>query len=496
MRAEDPATLIRRAQEHYGSGRVVEARADLESALRLQPGHAPAWTMLGVIQYAQGRFEEAAASHDRAIALRPAFPQAHDSRGSALAALGRWDEAAAAFERAVALDPRYADARNNLGLAHQARGRAADARASVEGALAIDPAHAQAIHNLGFLLEDEGRWDEAMALYRRALERDPRLARAAYNLGLAHLRRQEFARGWDLAESRFDTVPPMTPRRELGLPPFTAADWGRGHRVALWREQGVGDQLVHATLLPDLEARGQDFVVEVDQRLRAAFVRAHPGWKVATPADSAAAFAACDRQLALGSLPALLRPDLASFSSQARALLAADPQRSAIYRARFPADARVVGISWRSFQSGARAPVARAKSAPLEAFAALARHRGVRLLDLQYGDTASERDAFAQSGARLSHFDDLDLFGDLDGVLAAVAACDAVVTTSNVTAHFAGALGKRALLVYLRGAAPFHYWVPGPDGRSPWYPSVEIVTAADLDDWDRVLARADELLAR
>lgn len=496
MRAEDPATLIRRAQEHYGSGRVGEARAELEAALRLQPGHAPAWMMLGVVLYAEGRFEEAAASHARAIALRPAFPEAHDSRGSALAALGRWDEAIAAHGSAVAADPRYAHGHSNLGLALLARGRRDEARASFERALALDPAHAEAMHNLGFLLEDEGRWDDAMALYRRALERNPKLARAGYNLGLAHLRRFEFSRGWELAESRFDTVPPMTPRRPLGLPAFTAADWGHGHRVALWREQGVGDQLVHSTLLPDLEARGQDFVAEVDARLLPAFARAHPGWKLTAPEGSAAAFAGCDRQLALGSLPALLRPGLASFSSQSRALLAADPQRAAGYRARLSAAARVVGISWRSFQSGARAQVASAKSAPLAAFAGLSRRADLQLLDLQYGDTAREREAFAAGGGRLTHFDDLDLFADLDGVLAAIAACDVVVTTSNVTAHFAGALGRRTLLVFLKGVAPFHYWVPGPSGHSLWYPSVEVAGDPALDTWDKALARADELLAR
>jgi Tfp pilus assembly protein PilF len=496
VRAEDPAALIRRAQEHYSLGRVSEARADFEAALRLQPGHAPAWMMLGLVQYAQGRFEEAVASHARAAELRPAFPEAHASRGSALAALGRWDEAAAAFERAIEIDPRHANAYSNLGLVHQERGHADAARASFERALALDPRHAEAIHNLGYLLEDEGRWDEAMALYARALERDPGLARAAYNLGIAHLRRHEFARGWELAEARFDTVPPMTPRRFTAVPQLTAADWGGGHRVALWTEQGVGDQLVHSTLLPELEARGQDFVAEVDARLAPAFARAHPGWRIATSATSAAAFTGCDRQLALGSLPRLLRPDLASFEAQPRALLVADAARAATYRGRFPRDARVVGISWRSFQSGARARVARDKSAPLAAFSALAKRADLRLLDLQYGETKAEREAFARAGASLAHFDDLDLFADLDGVLAAIAACDAVVTTSNVTAHLAGALGKRTLLVYLRAAPPFHYWAPGPSDRSPWYPSVEVVSGAGIDTWEKALARADELLAR
>jgi ADP-heptose:LPS heptosyltransferase len=80
-------------------------------------------------------------------------------------------------------------------------------------------------------------------------------------------------------------------------------------------------------------------------------------------------------------------------------------------------------------------------------------------------------------------------------VLAAIEACDLVVTTSNVTAHLAGALGRETLLVYLRANPPFHYWVPTEDGRSLWYPSVRIVTDASLDSWDRALERIDELIA-
>ncbi|HET9651309.1 MAG TPA: hypothetical protein VFP36_03930, partial [Usitatibacter sp.] len=165
------------------------------------------------------------------------------------------------------------------------------------------------------------------------------------------------------------------------------------------------------------------------------------------------------------------------------------------YRERLQAPGvRVIGISWRSFQPSARSYLQKKKSGSLAAFHALSQRKDVRLLDLQYGDTASERAAFAQAGGRLTRLEDLDLFDDLEGVLAAVEACDAVVTTSNVTAHYAGVLGKRAYLVYLRGNPPFHYWVPDADGRSLWYPSVRIVTRRDIDTWEKALGAVDELL--
>jgi ADP-heptose:LPS heptosyltransferase len=154
-----------------------------------------------------------------------------------------------------------------------------------------------------------------------------------------------------------------------------------------------------------------------------------------------------------------------------------------------------VGISWRTFQPAVRGYLQRKKSAPLAAFMRLSQRDDLRLLDLQYGDTAEERAGFAQSGGRLERLDRLDLFNDLDGVLAAIEACDLVVTTSNVTAHLAGVLGRETLLVYLRANPPFHYWVPDEHGRSLWYPSVRVVTDAAIDSWDLALERIDELLA-
>jgi hypothetical protein len=168
-------------------------------------------------------------------------------------------------------------------------------------------------------------------------------------------------------------------------------------------------------------ALAEDFVLDSDPRRVPALKRAHAGWRVIP-------FRKCDRHIAIGSLGRLRR-----------------------------------------------------KSAPLGMFMQLSRRSDLRLLDLQYGDTAAERAAFAAAGGRLLRLEDLDLFHDVDGVLAAIEACELVITTSNVTAHFAGALGKPAWLVYPGANAPFYYWTPGEDGRCLSYPSVRIVS---LDSWE------------
>jgi tetratricopeptide (TPR) repeat protein len=477
-------------------GRVDEAIPLLERAVALKPGSPQVHSNLGIAYFARNRFERSEQCHRRALEINPAFHEARNNLGNALAAIGRNAEAIACYEAVLAAVPGHADAHSNLGLQLQEQGDVEAARSHYEKALATQPGHSNAINNLGYLLQEQGHREEAMALYERATAADPRNARAAYNFGLARLCRFEFEEGWKLCELRYQTTPPVAVPRPFSIPRFGPADFGKGRRTAIWREQGVGDQLLYATLLPEFAARGEAFVLEVDERLVPALRRSHPQWMVEPPERSQAAFAACDRHLAIATLPLLLlRRSLDDFSRQPAALLQADAVRAADYRGRLHEPGRrVVGISWRSFQPKARGYVQRKKSMDLELFRALSQRSDLRLLDLQYGDTLAERERFAASGGRLVHIGDLDLFNDIDGVLAAVQACDVIVTTSNVTAHYAGVLGKPALLFYLAANPPFHYWVPDASGRCLWYPSVRIVTDRAIDTWPKALQRIDELL--
>ncbi|HXZ50173.1 MAG TPA: tetratricopeptide repeat protein [Usitatibacter sp.] len=451
-----------RAARLYGAGDLAGAKGECEEILRADPVHFYALHLLATIAAREDRPEDCVRIATRALRVNPSHAEALSNRGAALRAMCHYEEALADYDRALALAPRSATTLNNRGVT----------------------------------LAALGRHREAVECYDAALGLDASYARARFNRALSRLMLGDYRNGWEDYESRWAGGETPTAPRPFAVPSFGEGDWGAGHRVALWTEQGLGDELLFSTLVVELAARGEAFVLEADRRMLAPFARAHPGWEVVAKEDSDRAFARCDRHLPLGSLGRLLRDSRESFARQPRALLAADAQRTARYRARLaPAGERVIGISWRSFQPKARRYYEITKSAPLAAFAALAAAPDTRLLDLQYGDTAAERETFAREGNRLERIEGLDLRDDIDGVLAAIEACDAVVTTSNVTAHLAGSVGKRTLLIHLGGGPPFHYWVPDREGRSRWYPTVEIVAGA-FDTWSGALCRVQDLLER
>ncbi len=443
---------MRRAAERYAAGDLEQARQLGEGIVRAEPRHFYALHLLGAIAATSGNWEDAV----------------------------RWTS------RALELDPGHAEVRNNRGAALRALGRYAEALADYAHVLAMVPASVVALNGRGVALAALNRHAEAIASYDQALRISPAFAPARFNRSSSRLMAHDFAGGWADYEARWDGSDRPTPRRPFAAAPLQG--WDRRATVALWTEQGIGDQLLFSSLVGEVAGLEQPFVLEVDPRLMPAFSRAHPGWHLVAGPAPLEAFAGCDRHLPIGSLPRLLRPTLASFSRQPRSFLAADEVRAAAYRSRLAdGDAKIVGVSWRTFQPHKRSYYERRKSAPLEAFRAFSLIPGVRLVDLQYGDTREERAAFAAHGGLLHRLEELDAFNDLDGLLAAIEACDVVVTTSNVTAHLAGSLGKRTLLLFLAANPPFHYWAPGADGRSPWYPSVQVVSRPELDTWPALM---------
>ena len=242
--------------------------------------------------------------------------------------------------------------------------------------------------------------------------------------------------------------------------------------------------MLFSTLIPELIAAGTPFIYEVDGRLLRTYERAFPGGRFVPRGDpprEELQRASC--ALVAGSLPQWFRRSRADFARQPAKLLSALPGRVVHYRERLeaPGPGLKAALSWRSTRKDWWVLK---KSAPLADFAPLLQRAGVRWVDVQYGDTAAERHAVEQAlGVRLLRFEEVDHTNDLEELLAILEACDLLITTSNATAHFAGALGKRTWLLYLADRAPFHYWAHGGSYRCLWYPSVEIVTAAQLTDW-------------
>ncbi len=173
------------AIQHHQGGRLQAAEQVYRQILAVEPNHAQAIHLLGVIAHQAGKHDVAVQYITRAIRLQAGTASFHNNLGEAYRALGKISEAVACYRRAVELKPDFAAAHSNLGVALRDRGEAEEAVACWRRALELDPDLAEVHSNLGNVLKNQGRLNEAVACCRRAVELKPGLAEAHGNLGNA-----------------------------------------------------------------------------------------------------------------------------------------------------------------------------------------------------------------------------------------------------------------------------------------------------------------------
>jgi tetratricopeptide (TPR) repeat protein len=121
----------------------------------------------------RGRMDEAIAHFQEALRIEPGRAQTHNNFGNVLALRGRVEEAIAEYEKAVAIKPDYANAHSNLSIVLFRCGRIGDAEAHCRKALEADPERIDARYNLALLLLRSGRVAEALAQLREVLRLRP-----------------------------------------------------------------------------------------------------------------------------------------------------------------------------------------------------------------------------------------------------------------------------------------------------------------------------------
>jgi len=302
-----------------------------------------------------------------------------------------------------------------------------------------------------------------------------------HNKSLVYLSRQDYERGWECYEWRFKTQKQLL-RFDLKLPQWQGRSSDK--RLLIWGEQGVGDQVLFGGLLPELAAYAQDKQVALDGRLVPLFERSMPGLKFMDIGQlrDANGF---EEQIAMGSLPRLLRSSRQSFEKVRSPYLVADPHRVGELRELVQRPGkRVCGVSW----SSKRGDVGQGKSISLAQMLVPLADLGLHFVNLQYGDKAEELAALEREhGIEVQAVEQVDNFNDIDGLCALIEACDVIVTTSNTTVHLAGALGKQTLLLLPQGRSRLWYWGEG-QSRSIWYPSVSMYAQQNIGDWQHPLA--------
>ena len=495
------------ARDHYEKGQALtallqhaDAIAAYERALAERPDDVRVLFALGNTARVLGMPGQAEQFYRRVLALEPHRIEACINLANLLRAEGKLAAAKELVERALANQAEIAELWLTLGSVHREQGDRENAKAHYREALARNAHCAAALGNLADLLADDGRIAEAMALYDRAVVSEPKNPQLKLNRAVLHLLRGEIKDGWRDYAARLK-VPGKAPVCDHGLKPWPGAHLKRT-RLLVTAEQGVGDQMMFASLIPELvERAGRDggaVILECEPRLQSLFARSFPdvavhaarmetkagvttsryGWLKQAGGASAA--------IELGSLPRLMRTAIDLFPDP-NAYLVPDAAETAAWRGYLAAagPAPRIGICWRSGKSGGLRSL---QYAPLDAWGAFLRGLPGTIVSAQYDATSQEiAELSAASGRTILVPPALDQKHELDRTCAMLSALDCVASAPTAVSWLAAGAGVPTLKLLYDTS-----WTAFGTNSEPFAPACRCIMPKARGDWRDVFAQAHQ----
>jgi Flp pilus assembly protein TadD len=476
---------------HNNLGVALQIQGDLQGALQsyrtaihLRPDYHEAYNNLGAAMQEQGNLGAAASAFRVALSLHSQDPEAQNNFGVVLRSQGELQAAAAAFQAALRLRPDYPEAYNNLGTVLLVQGNLPAARAILQIALRLRPHYAEAHNNLGAVLLAQGDLSGAEAALAAALAIQPEYAEALWNQALVWLARGQLDRGWPAYEWRWQAQ--QWPQRRLS-PHIWDGACLKDRTVLVCAEQGVGDELLFASCLPELIAQAGHVVLECDTRLAALYSRSFPtatvrGGRHGAGLERCTDVPSIDVQVPIGSLPRYFRPQLGHFPRHHGYLQPhVGRQATWVQRLAMLGPGLKVGFAWRSLAGRQN----RVSYTSLGQWEAVLTCPGVQWVNLQYDNYEDELSMAQQRwGVRLHTWEDLDVFHDLDEVAALMSALELIIAPETMIAALAGGLGQPVWRV----ARYVREWDSLGTDRQPWFPTMRLYRQPQPGDWSSVIA--------
>ena len=493
-----------------------------------------AWYCLAIAREKAGDFKSSIQCYESALTLSPEHDEIASNLGRLAYRMGMREIAEQLFVGYLKKHPLALEATNNLACCQRDQHRYGEAIATITPLIQANPLNALLWNTLGTILTDQGDFESALPFFDEALRIDPDFVKARYNRSTAtlqmgdphaalidceaalkgHMAEHERAmmnlarstmlvaqgrleEGWAAYDARLSHHYPETTHFLIDRPRWTADAPIEGKTLLLVGEQGLGDEVLFANVVPDVIAalgpQGK-LVLAVEKRLVSLFERTYPDIEVVAHATydvdartvrvapAVGDMARIDLWAPIASLLQRFRPTVASFPERPR-FLKADSGRVAYWKDVLDRQApagRKVGILWKSLKlEGARLRY----FSPFEAWRPVLTTPGVVFVNLQYGDTEAEvEDARERLGVDLWRPPGIDLKQDLDDVAALCCALDLVLGPANATSNIAAACGAAVWLISTNGAWP----KLGTDGY-PWYPQMRVFTPPGSKQWDSVM---------
>lgn len=350
----------------------------------------------------------------------------------------------------------------------------------------LEPLDASTLKNLSTAYDSNGFYDKSLEAIKKYKEIRPDNKSLDANLAFTNLHLGNFKEGWHFYESRWNEKNADGTIKKF--PDFSKPLWKPElgyNSILIWGEQGIGDQILHGTMLEDFCRKFKKIYLSVDPKLVKIFSESFPNFIVYSLFEETSKDF-FDYHLPLCSLGKYCRGSFKDFY----------PPRT-YYNIKknnhfhTPNKKFKCAISWKSV-NGQKSDI---KSTTLESLLPVLRLKNIDFYNIQYSNTEDELNYLEDKyNIKLNTIKDLDIFNDIYGTMQFIQSCDFTITTSSSNAHLSGALNIPTYLLLPKSLGKFWYWDNIYERKNVWYPSVKRFIQKDFDKWDQPIQDLAEFI--
>jgi len=486
----------------------------IDEVLQIKENYQPALRDKALILFQLNQLDEALIKIKKSIKLNNKDYIAYNTMGLILLRMLKKDEAKNTFIEAIQINKDYAPSFSNLGRCYEMLNMPEESLKCFEQAIAIDPNSFIVLNNLAGYYLDKGLYEKGLHLYQKAnsinsldltvlsniagsyfyldnydlsikyikqcLQKDPQNDEFKKLYSLILFKIGEYEKAWSYHEGRLKLSTYFYDENSQKIKKFLTQNKEilPENKILIIKEQGIGDEILFSSIYPELLNNYKNVKIESDPKLIPLFKKSmnisnkkifYPLGEFSKSEEKLKKF---DRVLYAGSLGKFFRLKNSDFPSTPY-LKTTDAEVKKIENELNNIDNKYkIGISWKSFRK--KKSIGLIKSMELNDFQSLINLPKLTFINLQYGNIKKEIAEFNKINNNKIHtIESVDMFDDLVALAALLKNLNLFISTSNTTAHLAGALGVETWLIKPKNHASFPYWNQISD-RTPWYGSIKL----------------------
>lgn len=412
----------------------------LQTILESDPNNAFALNFMGVIHLEMGNHHLAYQYLRRALQERPTVAAVWGNFGMAAHELGRNQESINAYMKAAEIDNEYV----------------------------------KAYVNSAAVFIEESRWDDAEKVCNLAFEIDKNSDLAKKNMAHVCLAKHDWKKGWEY----WDYSLGCKYRKEWVYGDEKRWDGTKNQAVVIYGEQGLGDEINYASVIPDALKDCKKVIIDCDPRLEKLFRRSFPSASVygtrREPNPGWLADARIDARCAISSLPRFYRNSDGDFPGTP--YLKPDPELVKMWKGLFSTwgkpvyglclhgGSKLTGESWRKLVPEDFSPIF-AKDAVFISLDYKGRLNHPKIKEYPWATQANDYDITASL----------------------IAALDAVIGVNTTAIHCANGLGVPThVLVPIKKQWRYE---PDKDGNYVWSKTCKLYQQKQGESWRDVVKK-------